>query len=99
MNFDICPICRRFGNMDRHICPPSWQVRAEDWAEDEYSDIRADSAKDAACAFAEYDLADNSVYGEGNWTVFVRPEIGPQAWKSYTVHMEMQPVYSAKEDR
>ena len=99
MNYDICSNCGRFGNMDHHICPPVWYVRTEDWEPDDYTEIRADTAKEAACTFAEYDLADTSVMGKGEWDVFVRAEMGPDTWQKFQVNMEMEPVFSAKELR
>ena len=97
MNYDICSHCKRFGNMDHHICPPVWHVRPEGWEPDDYTEIRADTAKEAACILAEFDLADSAVMGEGEWVVLVRADIGPPQWKTFQVNMTMEPVFSAKE--
>lgn len=97
MKYDFCSNCKRFGNMDTHVCPPLWKVRSEDWDEDDYQEIRADTAREAACTLAEYDLSDSSVMGEGEWIVFVEPVLGPAGWVSYQVNMEMQPVFNAKQ--
>ena len=96
-NYDICPACLRFGNMNTHICPPEWYVRPEDWEESDYKTVRADTAKEAACTYAEYDLADSATYGEGSWVVFVKAVLGPDRWQRFTVRMEMEPVFSALE--
>jgi len=95
-NYDFCSICGRFGNMANHICPALWRVRAEDWDSDDYSEVRADTAKEAACDFAEQDLADSAVMGEGEWTVFVEPVLDPEGWQPFQVNMEMQPVFNAQ---
>jgi len=95
-NYDICSVCGRFGNMSHHICPPLWRVRPDDWEPDDYEEIRADTAKEAACIYAECDLADSATYGEGEWDVLVEPVLGPKGWQRFTVKMEMEPVFSAK---
>ena len=97
-NYDICSVCKRFGNMNTHICPALWQARADDWPPDEYSELRADTAKDAACDFVEYDLLDTSVIDgtSDTWRVWVRAVHGPDKWEPYDVDMEIQPVFTAR---
>jgi len=82
--------------MNSHICPALWKVRTEDYGPEDYEEIRAETAKEAACIYAETELADSATYGEGSWVVFVEPVLGPQGWKRFTVRMEMEPVFSAQ---
>ena len=94
--YDFCSNCGRFGNMASHICPALWRVRSEDWDPDDYVEVRADTAKEAACDFAEYELADSAEMGEGEWVVLVEPVLGPEGWQSFQVNMGMQPVFGAR---
>ena len=88
--------------LSNHV-PEPLEMRILDWLYPDdmlvtfITEIRADTAKEAACILAEFDLADSAVMGEGKWIVLVRADIGPPHWQTFQVNMEMQPVFSARE--
>ena len=95
-----CPSCGEWhwsvqpDDLSEHKCKPAWLVRVEDYdGEDEWREVRADNAEDAAKEAVKSMDEGYSRDGE-KWTVNVREGIaGDEAPERYLVEIEYIPEY------
>lgn len=92
-DYSNCSICGNYADLVRHVCPPVWHVRFDDYDPDESEEVRAPLAHSAAEKYME----DHSGDGEqiGDYDVWVRADSPEAEWKKYEVQCELVPTYRA----
>lgn len=104
-SFEKCGTCGTYAFMDRHICPPAWEVRiAEDDdhypGEDDPKRVYALDAADAAESWAEWWDGGDSDYhlaSGGEVALIINPSAHPEQTRRLTVSGAMVPEYRATE--
>jgi hypothetical protein len=95
--WDYCPTCKKFDELVRHKCDPTWEARLEGGGDDEWITVYAMDNEDAAEEFCEkYDRDDEySIINHGSAVVEVRKREGEEVVK-FDVEAETVPQYSAR---
>lgn len=103
-----CPICREYGWLGSHRCPPMWEARMLTTWFDDWSKVRGTDAQEAAAKFAEQrdQNGDYDIIRHGSAEVEVRKapgfemddeEIAAIPVQVFDIEAESVPHYSAWE--
>ena len=91
MKYQVCGICKEWGFDDTHKCPPVFRVRDVEYDPQDWIDVRASDAEQAAERYCS--RVDSSNYEANSHDVFVKSPDG--TYQAFSVDMDMVPNYYA----
>jgi hypothetical protein len=96
-DYKKCPICKRWGWLGKHKCPPAYGVRMDDWDPEEEVEVYANDPEDAAKTFlsdrfAEFEYPRSATVIVNDW----RADHWAGRLYKYEITVEAQPVFYAE---